>query len=75
MFRFDRLIRRDAIIRDVTHSYPQTIPDRFRFHPACCGFDFDTVARKNGFSSSDVAQALHQAAFRLKADTENHASD
>jgi hypothetical protein len=77
MFRFDRLIRRDAIIRDVKHSHPQAIPipGPFRFRPAYDGCDIDTVARKNGFNSPDVAQALNPAAFGLKADTENHASD
>jgi hypothetical protein len=74
MFRFDQLIRRDAIIREVKRSYPQTIPNMFRFRPACDGCDIDTVARKNGFNFPDVAPALNQAAFGFKADTENHAS-
>jgi hypothetical protein len=74
MFRFDRLIRRDAIIRDVQRSYPQTIPifDPFRFRPACDGCDIDTIARKNGFNSPDV---VNHATFGFKADTEDHASD
>ena len=77
MFRFDQLIRRDMIIRDIKRSYPQTIPifDPFRFRPACDGCDIDTVARKNGLNSPDVVENLNQAAFGLKADTENHASD
>jgi hypothetical protein len=77
MLRFDQLIRRDMIIRDVKRSYPLTIPilDQFRFRPACDDCDIDTVARKNGLNSPDVVESLNQAAFGLKADTENHASD
>ena len=76
MFRFDRLIRRDAKIRDVKRSYPQAIPtpDWFCFRPVCDGCDIDSIARKNGFNSPDVARALSQAAFGIKAETENHAS-
>jgi hypothetical protein len=77
MFRFDQLARRDMIIRDVQRNYPQTIPvfDPFRFRPARGGCDIDTMARQNGPNSPDVAETLEQAAFGLKADTEDHASD
>ena len=76
MFRFDDLIRRDMVIRDVKHRYPQTIPvfESFRFRPACDDCDIETVARKNGINSLDVVAALNQAAFGPKADTEDHAS-
>lgn len=75
-FRFDRLIRRDMIIRDVKRSYPQTtaIFEQFRFRPACDDCDIETVARRNGLNSLDVVEALNQAAFGPKADTEDHAS-
>lgn len=77
MFRFDQLIRRDMVIRDIKSRYPQTIPvfEQFRFRPACDDCDIETVARKNGINPLDVVEALNQAAFGSKADTENHASD
>ena len=35
MFRFDQLIRRDMIIRDVKQRHPETIPvfEEFRYRP------------------------------------------
>jgi len=77
MFRFDRLIRRDMVVRDIKRSYPQTIPvfEQFRIRPACDDCDIETVARKNGINSLDVLEALNQAAFGSKADTEDHGSD
>jgi hypothetical protein len=77
MFRFDQLIRRDMIIRDVKRRYPQTIPvfEQFRIRPACDDCDIETVARKNGINSLDVVEALNQSAFGSKADTEDHAGD
>jgi len=76
MFRFDQLIRRDMIIRDVKRRFPQTIPvfEQYRIRPSCDDCDIETVARKNGIKSLDVVDALNQAAFGPKADTEN-ASD
>jgi hypothetical protein len=73
MFRFDQLIRRDMIIRDVKQRHPETIPvfEQFRVRPSCDDCDIETVARKNGLNSLDVVEALNQAAFRPKADTEN----
>jgi hypothetical protein len=73
MFRFDQLIRRDMIIRDVKQRHPETIPifDGFRFRSSCDDCDIETVARKNGLNSLDVLEALNQAAFGPKADSEN----
>ncbi len=73
MFRFDQLIRRDMIIRDVKQRHPETIPvfEAFHCRPSCDDCDIETVARKNGLNSLDVIEALNQAAFGPKADTEN----
>ena len=73
MFRFDQLIRRDMIIRDVKQRHPETIPifDGFRYRSSCDDCDIETVARKNGLDSLDVVEALNQAAFGPKANTEN----
>ena len=73
MFRFDQLIRRDMIIRDVKQRHPETIPifEAFRYRLSCDDCDIETVARKNGLNSLDVVEALNQAAFRPKADTDN----
>ena len=61
------------IIRDVKQRHPETIPifDGFRYRSSCDDCDIETVARKNGLNSSDVVEALNQAAFGPKADTEN----
>jgi hypothetical protein len=77
MFRFDQLIRRDTIIRDVKRRFPQTIPvfEQFGIRPACDDCDIETVARTNGINSLDVAEAFDRSAFGIKADTEDHASD
>ena len=73
MFRFDQLIRRDMIIRDVKQRHPETIPlfEDLRFRPSCDDCDIETVAHKNGLNSLDVVEALNQAAFGPKAGTEN----
>ncbi len=73
MFRFDQLIRRDMIIRDVKQRHPETIPvfEAFHCRPSCDDCDIETVARKNGLNSLDVLEALNQAAFGPKADIEN----
>jgi len=73
MFRFDHLIRRDMIIRDVKQRHPETIPvfEELRYRPSCDDCDIETVARKNGLNSLDVVEALNQAAFRPKPDIEN----
>ncbi len=65
MFRFDQLIRRDMIIRDVKQSHPETVPvfEELDFRSTCDDCDIETVARKNGISSLDVVAALNQAAF------------
>jgi hypothetical protein len=77
MFRFDQLIRRDMIVRDVKQRHPQTVPlfEQFRFHPTCDDCDIGTVARKNGLNLEDVLGALNQAAFGLQAGTEGHGSN
>ena len=73
MFRFDQLIRRDMIIRDVKQRHPETVPvfEDLRFRPSCDDCDIETVACKNGLNVPDVVEALNQAAFQSKADTEN----
>jgi hypothetical protein len=73
MFRFDQLIRRDMIIRDVKQRHPETIPvfEAFHCRPSCDDCDIETVARKNGLNSLDIIEALNQAVFGPKADIEN----
>jgi hypothetical protein len=73
MFRFDQLIRRDMIIRDVKQRHPDTLPvfERLHIRPACDDCDIETVARKNGLPVADVIEALNQAAFGPKTDTDN----
>jgi hypothetical protein len=65
MFRFDRLIRRDMVVRDVKQRHPETIPvfEHFGFHPVCDDCDIATGARKNGMNIADLLDALNQAAF------------
>ena len=77
MFRFDQLIRRDMIIRDVKQRHPETIDifERLHFRTSCDDCDIETVARKNGFHTPDVVDALNQAAFGPKADTQEHAGN
>jgi hypothetical protein len=77
MFRFDQLIRRDMIIRDVKQRYPETIPvfENLHYRPTCDDCDIETVARKNGLDVRDVVEALNAAAFGYGTDTENHASN
>jgi hypothetical protein len=69
MFRFDELIRRDMIVRDVKQSHPETIPvfESLGFRSSCDDCDIETVARKYGISSLDVVAALNQAAFPSNA--------
>ena len=69
MFRFDQLIRRDMIVRDVKQSHPETIPvfEELRFRSSCDDCDIETVARKNGLASQDVMAALNRAAFGSNA--------
>ncbi len=73
MFRFDQLIRRDMIIRDVKQRHPEThsIFDDLHYRPTCDDCDIETVARKNGLKVQDVVETLNQAAFGPKADTDN----
>ena len=77
MFRFDQLIRRDMIIRDVKQSHPDTIPvfEALHFRAPCDDCSIETVARKNGLNTLDVLAALNQAAFGTGAESEENASN
>jgi hypothetical protein len=77
MFRFDQLIRRDMIIRDVKHRHPETIPvfEGLHYRAVCDDCVIATVARKNGLDIRDVIDALNQAAFGNQLDTEKNASN
>ena len=68
MFRFDQLIRRDMIIRDVKQRHPETIPvfEQLHFRAACDDCDIETVARKNGLDVRDVVDALNRGRVRTK---------
>jgi hypothetical protein len=72
MFRFDQLIRRDMIVRDVKQRHPQTIPvfERFGFHPVCDDCEIITGARRSAVELSDLLQALNQAAFGTAPETQ-----
>jgi len=76
MFRFDQMIRRDMIVRDVKQRYPQTVPvfEQLQFRSACDDCDITTVARKSGLEIPTVLDALNAAAFGLQADTGEHAT-
>jgi hypothetical protein len=76
MFRFDQLIRRDTIIRDVKQRYPEAIPvfEGLHFRSSCDDCSIETVARKNGLNVLDVVEAVNQAAFAAKANSENAGS-
>jgi hypothetical protein len=73
MFRFDQLIRRDMIIRDVKQHHPETVPvfEALHYRTPCDDCDIETVARKNGLNTRDVVDALNQAAFGAKESEEN----
>jgi len=73
MFRFDQLIRRDMIIRDVKQRHPETISvfEALHYRAVCDDCDIETVARKNGLKLPDVLDALNRAAFGGGADKEN----
>lgn len=72
MFRFDQLIRRDMIIRDVKHLHPATaaVFENLHFRYTCDDCDIETVARKNGLKIPDVLDALNQAAFGAQTESE-----
>jgi len=76
MFRFDQMIRRDMIVRDVKQRHPATVPvfEQLHFRYTCDDCDIETGARKNGLNILDVVDALNRAAFGAKADSEDHAS-
>ena len=77
MFRFDHLIRRDMIVRDVKQRYPETISvfENLHYRAACDDCDIETVARKNGLDVRDVVEALNEAAFGSGMDTAQHADN
>jgi hypothetical protein len=77
MFRFDRLIRRDMLIRDVKQQHPATLEvfQELGFRPSCDDCDIQTVARKNGFDSRDVVDRLNRAAFDTETDINDNASN
>jgi hypothetical protein len=77
MFRFDRLIRGDMIIRDVKQQHPKTVPvfDSLHFRGVCDDCDIETVTRRNGQNVRDVLDALNAAAFGPATDTSQHASN
>ena len=76
MFRFDELIRRDMIIRDVKQRHPATRPvfDSLRFRDSCDDCTIETVARKNGLQIPDIVDALNRAAFGSQAESDENAS-
>jgi hypothetical protein len=77
MFRFDQLIRRDMIIRDVKQRYPETVEifEQLHYRSSCDDCDIETVARKNGLDVRDVLDALNQAAFGRQTDIQNNAGN
>jgi hypothetical protein len=77
MFRFDQLIRRDMIVRDVKQRSPETVPwfERLRFHPVWDDCDIATAARRNVLAVSDVLDALNDAAFGPKSEKSEHPSN
>jgi len=77
MFRFDQLIRRDMLVRDVKQRHPETVAvfEELRVRPSCDDCDIETVARKNGLDVRDVVEALNGAAFGAKRDRQEHASN
>jgi hypothetical protein len=70
MFRFDRLIRRDMLIRDVKQQFPATIQvfEELGFRNSCDDCDIQTVARKNGLDFQDVIDRLNRTAFDSRTD-------
>ena len=76
MFRFDQLISRGMIVRDVKQKFPATLQvfDDLGFRPSCDDCDLETIARKHGLSSMDLVDRLNQAAFGSKADTLDNGS-
>ena len=77
MFRFDQLIRRDMIVREVKQLHPSTVPifEQLRFHPVCDDCDIGTVTRKNGLELPEVLAALNEAAFGSQAEAGEHATN
>jgi len=72
MIRFDQFIRRDMVVRDVKQRHPQTVEvfEALHFRSVCDDCDIATVVRRNGLILQDVLDALNQAAFGSKVNTE-----
>jgi len=70
VLRFDRLIRRDMLIRDVKQQHPATVSvfEELGFRSPCDDCDIETVCRKTGVNSVDVIDRLNRAAFGPKAE-------
>ena len=73
MPRFDQLIRRDMIVRDVKQRHPATVTlfEALRFRSSCDDCSIETVARKNGLAIEDVLDSLNQAAFPPQKDPDH----
>jgi len=76
MFRFDQLIRRDMIIRDVKQRHRQPHPSSITSISATLATTALSrrLARKNGLHIPDVVDALNRAAFGAQAESDEHAS-
>ena len=77
MFRFDQLITRGMVVRDVKQKFPATLEvfEDLGFRSSCDDCDIETLARKYGLNSMDVVERLNQAAFGPKADTIENGSN
>jgi hypothetical protein len=73
MFRFDRLIHRHMIVREVKQSHPEAgaVFEEFGFRPVCDDCDIETLARKYGLASQEVVDKLNCAVFGPKAETQD----
>ena len=65
MFRFDRLIRRQMVVREIKQQHPATVAifEELGFRPSCDDCDIETVSRKQGLDCRDVIDRLNRAAF------------
>ena len=73
MPRFDQLIRRDMIVRDVKQRHPATVPvfEALGFRPICDDCSIETVARRNDVAVQQVLDSLNQAAFHPQEDSDH----
>ena len=77
MIRFDQLVRRDMVVRDVKRQHPETLPvfEQFGFRPSCDDCDLETLARKHGLSSMDVVDALNRAIHTASSEISDNADN